>query len=123
LSFAAAMFAAAVSYASDLYFASAPSLAPDGSQIFFSYAGDIYKADSGGGQAYMVVSMGANEGFPKVSPDGKYLAFSSNVQGNYNVYIVPVKGGEIRQLTYNDATDHPVSWRPDSRYIYFESNR
>ncbi len=123
LSFAAAMFAAVVSYASDLYFASAPSLAPDGSQIYFSYAGDIYKADSGGGQAYMVVSMGANEGFPKVSPDGKYLAFSSNVQGNYNVYIVPVKGGEIRQLTYNDATDHPVSWSPDSRYIYFESNR
>ncbi|MGE0092782.1 MAG: S41 family peptidase [Bacteroidales bacterium] len=117
------MMACSISFASNLHFASAPSLTPDGSVIYFSYGGDIYKVDSNGGLALMVVSIGGNEGSPKVSPDGRFLAFSSNVQGNNNVYVVPVNGGEVRQLTFHDASDIPVSWSPDSRFVYFESSR
>ncbi len=117
------MVASAISFATDLYFASAPSLTPDGKVIYFSQGGDIYKVNSSGGLALMVVSIGGNEGSPKVSPDGTYLTFSSDVQGNYNVYVVPVNGGDIRQLTFNDARDVPVSWSADSRFVYFESTR
>ena len=109
--------------ASDLYFASVPALSPDAKTVYFSYDGDIFKVPVEGGLAVRVISMGANESNPKISPDGKYIAFSSNVQGNNNVYIVPVVGGEIRQLTWHTANDVPVSWSPDSKYIYFESNR
>ena len=117
------LFAAMSVYAESVIFASRPSLSPDGSTIYFSYVGDIFKVPSDGGLALRVVSMAGIESNPRVSPDGKYLAFSSNETGNNNVYVVPVKGGEIVQLTFNDANDTPVSWSPDSKLIYFESNR
>lgn len=106
-----------------LYFASAPSLTPDGSEIYFSYGGDIFRVATKGGLALKVISMGGVESDPKVSPDGKLLAFSSNEQGNKNVYVVPLKGGEIKQLTFHEGQDSPVCWSADSKFIYFESNR
>ncbi len=117
------LYLSASAFAHTTMFTSRPSLSPDGSEIFFSHTGDIYKVSSSGGLALKVVSMGGNESHPKISPDGKYIAFSSDEQGNSNVYIVPVKGGEIKQLTFNDASDVPVSWSPDSKVIYIESNR
>jgi len=117
------LFAAMSVNAESVIFASRPSLAPDGSAIYFSYVGDIFKVSSDGGLALRVVSMAGIESNPRVSPDGRYLAFSSNETGNNNVYVVPVKGGEIVQLTFHDAGDVPVSWSPDSKMIYFESNR
>lgn len=109
--------------AAELYFGSVPALSPDAGTIYFSYDGDIFKVPSGGGLAVRVISMGGTESNPKISPDGKYIAFSSNVQGNNNLYIVPVEGGEIKQLTWHPGNDIPVSWSPDSKYIYFETNR
>lgn len=106
-----------------LYFASTPSLNPDGSEIFFSHQGDIFRVATKGGLALKVVSMDGIESDPKVSPNGKYLAFSSNEQGNKNVYVVSLKGGEIKQLTFHDGQDSPVCWSADSKSIYFESNR
>lgn len=106
-----------------LYFASAPFLTPDGSEIYFSYGGDIFRVATKGGLALKVISMGGIESDPKVSPDGKLLAFSSNEQGNKNVYVVPLKGGEIKQLTFHEDQDSPVCWSADSKFIYFESNR
>jgi tricorn protease len=117
------LFAVMSVNAESVIFASRPSLAPDGSAIYFSYVGDIFKVSSDGGLALRVVSMAGIESNPRVSPDGRYLAFSSNETGNNNVYVVPVKGGEIVQLTFHDAGDVPVSWSPDSKMIYFESNR
>ena len=119
----AMIFAFALSFAGSVVFTSQPALSPCGTDIYFSYNGDIYKASTEGGLALRVISMGGTESYPKISPDGQYLAFSSNEQGNNNVYVVPVKGGEIRQLTFHDASDVPVSWSPDSKNIYFESNR
>lgn len=104
-------------------FMSEPSLSPDAKTIYFSYGGDIYKVSKDGGQAVAVVAMKGSESHPVVSPDGRFLAFSSDVAGDRNVYMVPVEGGDIKQLTYSDATDTPVSWSPDSKSIFFESNR
>lgn len=127
--FATSFFSANICHAQEnsssqgLYFATAPSLSPDGSEIYFSYEGDIFRVASKGGLALKVVSMGGSESDPKISPDGKYLAFSSNEQGNRNVYVVPLKGGNIVQLTFHDGHDRPVCWSADSKSIYFESNR
>lgn len=123
LSFIAALLLCGGAAAENVTFASRPSLTPDGSQIYFSYSGDIYKVSTEGGLALKVISMGGIESNPKISPDGKHLAFSSNEQGNNNVYVVPAAGGEIVQLTFHDASDVPSSWSPDSKGIYFESNR
>jgi tricorn protease len=123
LSLIAALLLCSGAAAENVTFASKPALTPDGSQIYFSYSGDIYKVATNGGLALKVISMGGNETNPKISPDGKLLAFSSNEQGNNNVYVVPVAGGVITQLTFHDASDVPASWSPDSKGIYIESNR
>lgn len=124
--FASAFVLAALSLsasADNIRFAYRPSLSPDGKQLYFSYDGDIFSVPVSGGQASAIINIGGEESFPIVSPDGKYIAFSSDLQGNTDVYIVPVAGGEVKQLTYNDATDTPTSWSADSKYVYFESTR
>ena len=117
------MASAAVSFADNIRFASHPSLSPDGKQIYFSYDGDIYSVPVGGGQATAVITMPGTQDSPLVSPDGKWLAFSSDIQGNNDVYVVPLAGGQAVQLTFHEAPDAPVSWSPKSDFIYFESTR
>lgn len=112
-----------LSLAETLRFPNKPTLSPDGSRIYFSYDGDIFTVAAEGGLAVRLVSLGGNENTPKVSPDGKLLAFSSDIQGNNDVYIVPVTGGEVKRLTYHEASDIPVAWSADSKSIYFESGR
>jgi tricorn protease len=120
---AALMAASAASLADNIRFASHPSLSPDGKQIYFSYDGDIYSVPVGGGQATAVITMPGVQDSPLVSPDGKWLAFSSNIQGNSDVYVVPAVGGQAVQLTFHEAPDTPVGWSPKSDWIYFESTR
>ena len=109
--------------AENVRFAYRPSLTPDGSMIYFSWQGDIYSVPAAGGNATACINLGGTENNPVVSPDGKWVAFSSDIQGNTDVYVAPVGGGEVRQLTYSEAGDTPASWSADSRYIYFESTR
>ena len=120
---AALVAASAASLADNIRFASHPSLSPDGKQIYFSYDGDIYCVPVAGGQATAVITMPGVQDSPLVSPDGKWLAFSSDIQGNNDVYIVPVAGGQAVQLTFHEAPDVPVGWSPKSDRIYFESTR
>ena len=121
---AANIFLASVlSFAQNIRFASHPSLSPDGKQIYFSYDGDIYSVPAAGGQATAVITMFGEQDSPLVSPDGKWVAFSSDIQGNTDVYAVPLGGGNAVQLTFHEAPDVPISWSADSKYIYFESTR
>ncbi len=109
--------------AETLHFPYHPSLSPDAKDIYFSYDGDIFRVGADGGTAMRLVSLGGNENYPVVSPDGRLLAFSSNINGNNDVFIVPVEGGEITRLTWHEANDYPIGWSPDSRTVYFQSNR
>lgn len=105
------------------YFAAYPSLSPDAQNIVFSYDGDIWKVPTKGGLASRITAMAGDEINPKISPDGKWLAFSSNQFGNYDVYIMSVNGGDIKQLTFNDGADEVDNWSWDSKTIYFTSSR
>jgi Tol biopolymer transport system component/C-terminal processing protease CtpA/Prc len=105
------------------YFLSSPSLSPDGKTAYFAYDGDIWKADSNGGNASRITALDGEEVNPRLSPDGKWLAFSSNQYGNYDVYVMPAGGGTIKQLTFHTGRDEMESWAWDSKTIYFTSNR
>ncbi|WP_286755243.1 S41 family peptidase [Roseivirga sp. UBA838] len=107
----------------DVYFASTPALTPDGSQIVFSYDSDLWKVSSSGGTATRLTGMDGVEEYPRISPDGRWIAFSSNQYGNADIYLMPIDGGEIRQLTYNSANDEVETWSWDSQTIYFRSGR
>ena len=58
-----------------------------------------------------------------VSPDGKWIAFSSNRRGNADIWIMNKKTKELRQLTTNKATDTMPNWSPDGKSIVFQSDR
>lgn len=120
---AAAVLAVSALRGENLRFASRPSLSPDGGTLYFSYLGDIYTVPASGGRAMSLVSMKGNQNHPLVSPDGKWLAFSSDINGNQDVYVVPLAGGPALQLTWHEANDFPVCWSPDSKTVYFESQR
>ncbi len=104
-------------------FLSYPTLSPDGNIIVFSFDGDLWQVPSDGGTALRLTAMDGNEICPRISPDGQWLAFSSNQNGNMDVYMMPLKGGEIRQLTHHEAVDEVDSWSWDSKNIYFTSSR
>ncbi|MBK1894920.1 S41 family peptidase [Chryseobacterium paridis] len=105
------------------FFLSSPSLSPDGKTAYFAYDGDIWKVDSNGGNASRVTALDGEEINPRISPDGKWLAFSSNQYGNYDVYLMPAEGGTIKQLTFHTGKDEIENWGWDSKTIYFTSNR
>lgn len=104
-------------------FTSYPVISPDGSTIIFSYESDLWKVPTAGGNAVRLTGMDGSETASSISPDGKWLAFSSNQYGNNDVYIMPINGGEITQLTFHQSSDVVESWSWDSKSIYFNSNR
>ncbi|MDP3581757.1 MAG: peptidase S41, partial [Ignavibacteria bacterium] len=105
------------------YFLSDPALSPDSKTIVFSYEGDLWTVPVNGGNALRLTAMDGNEIRPAYSPDGKWIAFTSNQDGNNNVYVIPVEGGAIKQLTFHSSNDLVESWSWDSKYVYFASDR
>jgi Tol biopolymer transport system component len=57
------------------------------------------------------------------SPDGKWLTYCAERNGNYDVYKIPAKGGEEIQLTSAEGLDDGPEYSPDGKYIYFNSAR
>jgi len=103
-------------------------------KLAFVYAGDIWLASSSGGTARRITSHPGRELFPKFSPDGKWLAFTGQYDGNFNVYVMSSEGGQPRQLTYYQGQAQPLSdrmgilnqvigWTPDGKSIVFLSRR
>ena len=72
----------------------------NGSEIVFTYAGDLFKVSANGGEARRLTSHVGYEMFPRFSPDGKTIAFTGHYDGNTEVYTVPSDGGEPLRLTY-----------------------
>ncbi|KPM31093.1 Putative exported tricorn protease [Croceitalea dokdonensis DOKDO 023] len=105
------------------YFLLDPTISPNAKTIVFSYDGDLWKVSATGGLATRITAMAGEETLPRISPDGMWLAFTSNALGNRNIYVMPMTGGEIKQLTFHDGSDEVDSWSWDSKTIYFTSNR
>ena len=91
--------------------------------IAFVYAGDIWIAPKEGGTAIRLSSPRGEESWPRFSPDGREVAFSGNYEGNEDVYVMPVSGGEPRRVTYHGAGDRLVGWWPDGKSLIFVSKR
>ena len=72
----------------------------NGSEIVFTYAGDLYKVSAAGGEAKRLTSHVGYEMFPRFSPDGQTIAFTGHYDGNTEVYTIPSNGGEPLRVTY-----------------------
>src|SRR5215217_9492282 len=91
--------------------------------IVFSYLGDIWTADENGQNIQRLTVNRARDVYGRFSPDGKWIAFSSERNGNLDVYLIPVGGGNAKQLTTHSADDIVLGWSSDSRAVMFSSNR
>ncbi|MFP3861119.1 MAG: S41 family peptidase [Bacteroidales bacterium] len=109
--------------AENLHFVTNPTLSPDGKNIVFTYENDLWSAKVATGKAHRLTGMEGIESHPRFSPDGEWIAFSSTRNGNADVFVMPVNGGKIRQLTWHDAPDYPESWSWDGKSVYFTSER
>lgn len=106
-----------------------------GDKVVFAYAGDLYSVPVSGGVARRLTSHVGYEMFPRISPDGKYIAFTGQYDGNTEVFVIPVEGGEPRRLTYSatlsrdDLGDRMgpnnivIGWTPDSKRILYRSRQ
>ena len=100
-----------------------PTLSPDGRMVCFSYQGDLWTVPSAGGIATRLTIHPAHDGYPRYSPDGQWIAFTSSREGSYDLYIIPATGGNARRLTFHTAGAFPNDWSPDGTRILFSSAR
>src|SRR5262244_3026621 len=92
-------------------------------KITFSYLGDIWIANEDGTGVVRLTDNRAREIYPRFSPDGRWIAFSSNRYGNNDVYVVPATGGTPKRLTFHSGNDDVVSWSRDSQRVVFRAAR
>ena len=71
-----------------------------GDKVAFTYAGDLWLASTSGGLATRLTAHPGIEVFAKFSPDGKWIAFTGQYDGDEQVYVIPVTGGIPKQLTF-----------------------
>jgi tricorn protease len=98
-----------------------PSISRD--LIAFSYAGEIWVSDFEGHKITRLTSTPAVETNPVFSPDGKWIAFSSNRSGVQSVYIVPSEGGSPKRLTWYPAPATARGWTPDGKKVLYSTTR
>jgi len=101
-----------------------------GDEIVFTYAGDLYTVPSSGGVARRLTSDVGVEIFARFSPDGKWLAFTGQYDGNTEVYLMPAEGGIPKRITYtatierDDVSDRMgpnnivMTWRDNSTILF-----
>ncbi len=99
----------------------ASSISPDGKTIAFEYQGNLYTVDANGGEARQITSHPAYDGYPKFSPDGKWIAFTSERCGSMDVFIISPNGGKPKRLTTNSATETLQGWL-DNAHVLYTSN-
>jgi len=112
---------AALSPAGEIKLARHPSY--HAGKIAFSYAGDIWVVNENGADPRRLTIHIARDVYPRFSPDGKWIAFSSNRFGNYDVFVMPSAGGQPQRLTYHSGADTVVGWSRDSRKVIFAASR
>src|SRR5579863_4275746 len=104
-----------------------------GDKVVFTYGGDLWVASTSGGLATRLTSHPGLEVFAKFSPDGNWIAFTGQYDGDEQVYVIPVTGGVPKQLTFYPARgplpprwgyDNQVyGWSNDGKRVIFRSLR
>lgn len=93
-----------------------------GNTLAYAYAGDVWVSDKNGqNPRRLTVHQGA-EMNPRISPDGKWVAFSARYDGNLDVYVVSSAGGTPKRLTFHSAGDYVRGWNGNNK-VWFTSNR
>lgn len=94
-----------------------------GDRVVFCAEGDLWLGNLKEGHAERITIHEGNETYPKFSPDGNWIAFTGTYDGNPDVYVMPVKGGAPKRVTYDPTGAQMVAWAPDGKSLIFRSSR
>ena len=97
--------------------------ATSATHIAFIYAEDLWVANADGSQPRRLTVDEGVESNPAFSPDGKWIAFSAQYDGNTDVYVIPTEGGIPTRLTWHPGQDFVRGFTPDGKSVLFISQR
>ena len=92
-------------------------------QLVFAYGGNLWIVGREGGDAQRLTAGPGTENGAAFSPDGKWVAFTGEYDGNPDVFVVAAAGGVPKRLTYHPGVDEVVGWTPDGKSVLFLSTR
>jgi dipeptidyl aminopeptidase/acylaminoacyl peptidase len=115
-----------------------PQVSPDGLFIAYSILKNNLAANTARASIWLVPAVTGTSGklqqsprqltadefhstTPRWSPDGRWLAFLSNRTGSTQVFLLPLNGGEARQISFLPQSVTDFSWRPDGRALLLQS--
>ncbi len=91
--------------------------------VAFVYDGDIWVAGRDGASPRRLTTHIGTEVVPRFSPDGNWVAFSGQYDGNTDVFVVPTAGGVPKRLTWHPGSDVVLGFTPDGSAVLFRSAR
>ena len=91
--------------------------------VTFTYGSDLWVSELNGNQVRRITATAAVESDPHFSPDGQWIAFSSNRAGSNSVYVVSVNGGDAKRLTWHPAAATVRGWTTDGKRILYACDR
>jgi len=94
-----------------------------GNQIVFVSGEDIWSVSASGGVATRLTLDDGQERYPRFSPDGSMIAFTGEIDGNADVYVMNSNGGDIHRVTFHPGADEVLGWHPTKNKIIFSSGR
>lgn len=94
-----------------------------GETVVFAHGGDLWSVPAAGGVAVRLTVDDGDEELPRFSPDGSLIAFTAEVDGNADVYVMSPQGGAIRRVTWHPSYDRVAGWHPVSGKVLFSSQR
>ncbi|PZX54104.1 S41 family peptidase [Algoriphagus chordae] len=100
-----------------------PAISPDGSQIVFTYKGDLYLVPSVGGEARQITFHEAHDYQAVWSRDGKTIAFASDRYGNFDIFSMSPQGGSASRLTFHSNDEQPFEFSSDDQSVIFGTQR
>jgi len=92
-----------------------------GDEIVFTWDGDLYRSVLAGGIAVRLTSHPGTEFAARLSPDGKWIAYTGTSDNVSDVWLMPAEGGVPRRLTWPPLGGQVVAWTPDSRHVVFRA--
>jgi tricorn protease len=107
---------------------------PAGDRVIFVADGNVWAVAKSGGAAERLTSAPGQDMFPRVSPDGQWIAYTEASKAGTDIWVIPAAGGPARRLTYHPTTEGGtggrhgpdnmvVTWTPDSKFVVYLTKR
>jgi tricorn protease len=91
--------------------------------LVFTAEGDLWKIKLGDKYAQRLTTHPAEEKESSISPDGNWVAYAANYSGTPEVYVIPIKGGLAKRITFENVAVKVHGWSPDSKVLYSYNGR